>query len=76
MQFFSAHHPAIEVDEDGFSVAAEPDFAKLFPPCVFSGDDCDACPSFQLTPRAAVAPWTIAYADQAFDDIRVRGLSR
>ncbi|MEU8387336.1 hypothetical protein [Micromonospora sp. NPDC048843] len=74
----SARHSVVEVDEDGFNLAAEPDFAKLFPLYTCSGDDCDACAGFQPTLRTAAALRTIApvLADQAFDDIRLRELSR
>ncbi|MDZ5446541.1 hypothetical protein U2F26_28110 [Micromonospora sp. 4G57] len=75
VEFVSARQTAVEVDNDGFKLATEPDFAKLFPLCHCGRDDCEACSGFQLTPRTAAALWTVAQilADHAYDDVQLHG---
>lgn len=75
VQFIEATHEVLEVDEHGFSRSSEPDFAALFPLCRCGAEVCGTCSGFQMTPRSAVALWTVAQflADSAYDDVDQHG---
>jgi hypothetical protein len=76
LQFVGSTQSIAEVDLNGVNgTSDQPDFAKLFSVCRCARDDCDACSGFQLTPRTAVALWTVGQllADQVYDDIAEHG---
>jgi hypothetical protein len=75
VQFIEATHEVLEVNEHGFSRSSEPDFVALFPLCRCGAEVCETCSGFQMTPRSAVALWTVAQflADSAYDDVDQHG---
>lgn len=61
----------VELGDDAVTDEAIPDFAALFAVRRCGKDDCDSCSGFQMTPRTALALWTVGQiiADQAYDDV-------
>lgn len=68
-------HQVVEVDDDGFPLLSDPDFAELFPICRCGRESCEKCAGYQMTPRTVAALWTAGQilADHAFDDVIEHG---